>query len=122
MAKTPYFLIKQVSLTANGTGVIEIRTDANETLYLDKIAFSSTGNFEIFDWEDSRGNSFTNATTDNTIDNDLIPVETAHINYYIDLREPIVIEPASVHTISVKDLSGAANTVKFFAIGVRELK
>ena len=122
MARTPYFLVAKVSLSANSTGTISITTDANETIYLYKIAFQSTGSFEIFDWEDSRGNSFTNATSSVTIGSDLIPLKQTTLDSYIDLPEPIVIEPASVHTISVKDTSGAANTVTFFAVGIRELK
>jgi len=122
MAKTPYFLVKSVSLSANGTGDISITTDANETIYIYYCAFNSTGNFEIFDWEDSRGNSYTNATSSNALASDLIPLQTAHINHYITMPEPIVVEPASVMTISVKDTSGSANTVTFFAVGIRELK
>ena len=122
MARTPYFLVSSVDLAANSTGDITIRTDANETIRIKYLAFNSTGSFEIFDWEDSRGNSYTNATSDNTITSDLIPLQTAHINHYIELPEELVIEPASVMTISVKDTSGAANTVTFFAIGTRELK
>ena len=122
MAKTPYFLVAKVSLSANSTGTIAIRTDSNETLYLYEIAFQSTGSFEIFDWEDSRGNSFTNADSDNPIGSSLIPLKQTSLDSYIKLPEPIVIEPASVHTISVKDTSGSANTVTFFAVGVRELK
>jgi len=122
MPKTPYFLVASVTLSANSTGDITIRTDANETLTLHKIAFKSTGSFEIFDWEDSRGNSFTNATSSLTIASDLLPLEQSTLDSYLELTEPIVIEPASVHTISVKDTSGASNTVRFFAIGVREIK
>ena len=122
MARTPYFLVAQVSVSANSTGDITITTDANETLYLHKIAFKSTGAFEIFDWEDSRGNSFTNATSSVTIPSTVLPLEQSALDSYIELPEPIVIEPASVHTISVKDTSGSANTIKFVAIGVRELK
>ena len=122
MARTPYFVVKSVSLSANGTGDITLRTDANETIRIKYLAFNSTGNFEIFDWEDSRGNSYTNATPDNAISSDLIPLQTAHINHYIELPEELVVEPASVMTISVKDTSGSANTVTLFAIGIRELK
>jgi len=122
MPRTPYFLVAKVSLSANSTGDITIRTDANETIHIKYCAFNSTGSFEIFDWEDSRGNSYTNATSDNTITSDLIPLQTAHINHYIELPEDLVVEPASVMTISVKDTSGSANTVTFFAIGVREIK
>mgnify|MGYP000353685050 CR=1 FL=1 len=122
MVKTPYFLTAKVSVSANSTGDITIRTDANETLYLHKIAFKSTGSFEIFDWEDSRGNSFTNATSSVTIASDVLPLEQSALDNYIELPEPIVIEPATVHTISVKDTSGAANTIRFFAVGIRELK
>jgi len=122
MARTPYFIVAQVSLSANSTGVITIQADANETLYLHKIAFKSTGAFEIYDWEDSRGNSFTNANSTVTIPSTVLPVEQANLDSYLELPEPIVIEPGSVHSISVKDTSGAANTVKFVAIGIRELK
>ena len=122
MAKTPYFLIAQVSLSANSTGDITIRTDANETLELHKIAFQSTGNFDIIDWEDSRGNSFTNADATTPIAQDLLPLKQTALDSYIELPEPLVVEPASVLTISVKDTSGSSNTVRFFAIGTRELK
>ncbi len=122
MARTPYFLIAKVSLSANSTGEITVRTDANETLYLHEIGFNSTGNFEVIDWEDSRGNSFSNADSTTPIAQDLVPLKQTAYDSLFKLPEPIVIEPASVHTITVKDTSGSSNTVRFFAVGIRELR
>jgi len=122
MARNSYFVIKSVSLSANGTGDITIQTDANETLYIHKIAFNSTGAFEIYDFEDSRGGSYTNATTDNPLPSAFLPILQSNLDIYIDLPEPLVLPPSTVLTISVKDKSGSSNTVYFFAVGVREIK
>jgi len=122
MAIMFYIVSEKVSLSANATGDIEIRTDANEEITLFRFAFESTGAFSIVDWEDSRGMSFTSATTDDPILSTVLPIKQANLDVFGKFDEPLVIPPATVHTIKVTDTSGAPNTVRFYGFGKREIK
>jgi len=121
MAVMFYIVSKKLSLGAGETGDIEIRTDANETITLHQWAFDSTGSFEIVDWEDSRGMSFTSATVDHPIRSTVLPIKQANLDVFGQFVEPVIIPPATVHTIKVKDTSGATNDIYFYGWGKREI-
>lgn len=119
MAK-PIFLYNRITLGANGRGTITLQGGEGETITVNRLYFTQTGNFSVLrirtsggaDYvSDQNGNGFPSAFFGSTVQ----PVEGVS-----RLDVPIDIAPAELLYIEVQDTSGATNTVHVLLVGSRE--
>lgn len=115
----PYFVIGYNSIAANNTESVEWTTGASEELKINKIRIHSTGAFDITKIVDQGGIPFTNASSSEPIDSNLLTAATKNEYHEIDLPLEWNLGPNTSITFSVKDTSGSTNEVFILGIGSR---
>ena len=118
----PYFVLGYKSLSANATGAVTWEAGSNERLTIYRIRIYSTGSFDITDIEDQTGTPYTDASSTKPLDSNLVKFVTANaFPTEIELPQPIVLDPSTTLTFTVKDTSGSTNEIWILGIGVREV-
>lgn len=119
MARFPYFLVKQVTLGANGTGTMTHIVPNSEALEVHELRQKSTGLFGFTDIRTTDGVHMTNASPTIEIDSDFFADVQDENNGMKTLFEPLVIKGGITLYIDVEDLSGSSNEVTLVFSGVR---
>jgi hypothetical protein len=97
-----------------------IMAPAGETVTLKGLWYKSTGAFVIEGMRDAAGTLYTDASPDVPIPHDLLrkaQVSPAGLGVF---DPPITIPPRGIFYITVRDTSGAANTITLVFEGTRE--
>lgn len=121
MANIPYVLSLQQALAASGTGTMLYPVPQNQDLKLFAWYTLKTGNYRITAIRDSAGQFYTNASSTNPIDGQLIQnVNSPNIGNNT-LAEPIHVPGGRILYIDLLDYSAAPNTINLWFLGTLEV-
>jgi len=113
----PFILTDSVTVSANGTGTLELSIGATEEFEGASIHFLSTGSFQITSIKDSGGKPYTDADSTNVIDSTLFTTSRSQNKGVQDFYAKLQLVPNTTLFIDVKDTSGSSNTIRCYIIG-----